>query len=164
MPSVAFERGLFQGQRGGREEQHICSAGVQEASGLLARPLQCAPTPSAFSTLSLPTACLLPFVIAPQQPQVLANSGAMMVVDHRGRITYATNKLGAMLGLSAKQLAGRDLSSLMPVPISQLHGGFMRVGPLMNGAVAGELSLSTGLATASRQPNWRQWRQAWGRP
>jgi len=49
-----------------------------------------------------------------------------MVIDHKMHITYATTKLGAMLGFSARQLAGADLTSIIPPPASQLHAGFMR--------------------------------------
>jgi len=54
-------------------------------------------------------------------------AGAMMVVDHKGRIAYATTQLGAMLGYTAKQLAAMDLQSVVPPPYSQMHAGFMKV-------------------------------------
>ncbi|GBF97004.1 hypothetical protein Rsub_09801 [Raphidocelis subcapitata] len=44
--------------------------------------------------------------------QAMTLAGAMMVVDHKGRIAYATSQLGALLGYSARQLAAMDLASV----------------------------------------------------
>jgi len=50
-----------------------------------------------------------------------------MVLDHRGRIVYATAALGALLGFSSKQLATMDLQAIVPPPYAQLHTGFLKV-------------------------------------
>ena len=59
--------------------------------------------------------------------QAAAAAGAVMTVDHRGRIVYATSQLGALLGYGARQLAAMELAAVVPPPYSQLHAGFMKV-------------------------------------
>lgn len=60
--------------------------------------------------------------------QCVVSAGSLMVVNHRGRIVYATNALGAMLGIPAKQLTSLDLQAIVPPPYAQLHTGFLKVG------------------------------------
>jgi hypothetical protein len=59
----------------------------------------------------------------------IADSLALLVTDAKGRIHFATSQLGAVLGYSAKALTnGMNLAGLLPLPYSQLHSGFMKVG------------------------------------
>ena len=52
-----------------------------------------------------------------------------MVVDHRGRIAFATTQLASMLGWPQKTLTTMEVASIIPQPYSQLHAGFMKVRP-----------------------------------
>ena len=61
-------------------------------------------------------------------PQRLVPAGALMVISHKGKIAYATNALGTMLGIPTKQLMAMDLQAILPAPYSQLHGSFLKVG------------------------------------
>lgn len=56
----------------------------------------------------------------------VAPPGAVMVVDHKGRLVYASSALGALLGIPHKALAAMDLQSLIPPPYSQMHGSFLK--------------------------------------
>ncbi|KAI8467685.1 MAG: hypothetical protein J3K34DRAFT_523567 [Monoraphidium minutum] len=58
--------------------------------------------------------------------QAATLAGAMMAVDNKGRIVYATTQLGVMLGYSARQVAAMELSAIIPPPYSQMHAGFMK--------------------------------------
>lgn len=50
-----------------------------------------------------------------------------MVVNHKGRLVYATSALGALLGFPVKALVAMDLQAIIPPPYSQLHTGFLKV-------------------------------------
>jgi hypothetical protein len=60
------------------------------------------------------------------QTQCLVPSGALMVVNHKGRIVYATSPLGNMLGFPPKQLAAMDLQAIIPPPYAYLCGNFLK--------------------------------------
>lgn len=62
------------------------------------------------------------------QATVLSECSAVMALDQGGRITYANDKLAAMLGYPATALVKMDLSALLPPLISQLHGTWFKVG------------------------------------
>ncbi|KAF8055488.1 tmcC [Scenedesmus sp. PABB004] len=56
-----------------------------------------------------------------------ADGLALLVTDAKGRITFATSQLAAMLGYSARTLAdGMNLAGLLPPPHSQLHAAHMK--------------------------------------
>jgi hypothetical protein len=48
-------------------------------------------------------------------------SDALMVTDHKGRITFAVS-----LGYSVKQMKKMDLNKLMPQPFSELHAAWLK--------------------------------------
>ena len=52
---------------------------------------------------------------------------ALMVTDHKGRITFATTSLAVSLGYSVKQMKKMDLNKLMPQPFSELHTAWLKV-------------------------------------
>jgi hypothetical protein len=59
----------------------------------------------------------------------IADSLALLVTDAKGRIHFATSQLAGMIGYSPKVLTdGMNLAGLLPLPYSQLHSGFMKVG------------------------------------
>jgi PAS domain-containing protein len=53
-------------------------------------------------------------------------SDALMVTDHKGRITFATTSLAVSLGYSVKQMKKMDLNKLMPQPFSELHAAWLK--------------------------------------
>jgi len=53
-------------------------------------------------------------------------SDALMVTDHKGRITFATTALATALGYSVKQMKKMDLNKLMPQPFSELHAAWLK--------------------------------------
>jgi PAS domain S-box-containing protein len=53
-------------------------------------------------------------------------SDALMVTDHKGRITFATTSLAVSLGCSVKQMKKMDLNKLMPQPFSELHAAWLK--------------------------------------
>jgi hypothetical protein len=59
--------------------------------------------------------------------QCVVPAGALMVVNSKGRIVYATNALGVMLGVPVRALMAADLQSILPPPSSQLHSSFLKV-------------------------------------
>lgn len=50
-----------------------------------------------------------------------------MVVDHRGRIPFATNQLASLLGYPLRTLTNMELANLIPAPYGQLHANFLKV-------------------------------------
>ncbi|GIL48858.1 hypothetical protein Vafri_5291 [Volvox africanus] len=54
----------------------------------------------------------------------------LMVVDHRGALTFATWDLAAMLGYSLKSFLKMKLEQLLPQPFSTMHGRFLRDQPI----------------------------------
>ncbi|GIL69223.1 hypothetical protein Vretifemale_180, partial [Volvox reticuliferus] len=55
----------------------------------------------------------------------------LMVVDHRGGLTFATWDLAAMLGYPLKKLLKMKLEQLLPQPFSTMHGRFLRDQPIV---------------------------------
>ena len=49
-----------------------------------------------------------------------------MVVNHKGRLCYATTALAQLLGYPLKTLCAMDMASLVPPPYAQLHAGFLK--------------------------------------
>lgn len=66
-------------------------------------------------------------VEAALQATVLSDDAAVMALDRRGRITFATDRLAAMLGYPVSALVKMDLSALLPQPYAQLHGAWFKV-------------------------------------
>ncbi|GIM08632.1 hypothetical protein Vretimale_12650 [Volvox reticuliferus] len=60
----------------------------------------------------------------------------LMVVDHRGGLTFATWDLAAMLGYPLKKLLKMKLEQLLPQPFSTMHGRFLRDQPIVLPAVS----------------------------
>lgn len=59
--------------------------------------------------------------------RVLTESEAVMVVDHKGRILFATDKLANLLGHPMAKLTKLELNNLIPQPICQMHGAWFKV-------------------------------------
>lgn len=57
----------------------------------------------------------------------LTDSLAMMVVDSRGKICYATTPLATMLGHTVRNLSKMSFQGLIPPPHAQLHKHWMKV-------------------------------------
>lgn len=57
----------------------------------------------------------------------LTDAMALMVVDHKGRIVYATTELAQMLGYPMKTLTELGLANIIPAPYAQLHPAYMKV-------------------------------------
>lgn len=51
----------------------------------------------------------------------------LMVTDARGRISYATSHLAALVGHSPKAMKNMDVCRLIPQPMGLLHGGLFKV-------------------------------------
>lgn len=64
------------------------------------------------------------------QARVLSDAAAVMVLDHKGRIKYATSKLATMLGYSASSLTKMELNALLPQPYCQMHSAWFKVGAM----------------------------------
>ena len=56
----------------------------------------------------------------------LTDSLSLMVVDHKGRVSYASTQLATMLGYPVKALSGMTLAAIVPPPFSQLHASWMK--------------------------------------
>uniref|UniRef100_A0A383VUJ6 PAS domain-containing protein n=1 Tax=Tetradesmus obliquus TaxID=3088 RepID=A0A383VUJ6_TETOB len=52
---------------------------------------------------------------------VLSESAATLVLDHKARVVYATDKLAAMLGYPVASLLKMELGALLPQPTCQLY-------------------------------------------
>lgn len=66
---------------------------------------------------------------APLPAQCVVDAGALMVVDRRGRIPFATTQLASLLGFPLRSLINMELANLIPAPYGQLHAGFLKVRP-----------------------------------
>ncbi|WIA34679.1 hypothetical protein OEZ86_012993 [Tetradesmus obliquus] len=55
------------------------------------------------------------------QAAVLSESAATLVLDHKARVVYATDKLAAMLGYPVASLLKMELGALLPQPYCQMH-------------------------------------------
>jgi PAS domain-containing protein len=58
---------------------------------------------------------------------MLSEAGAVMVVDHKARLIYASDQLASMLGYSSSALAKMPLDLLLPQPYCQMHGAWFKV-------------------------------------
>jgi PAS domain-containing protein len=58
---------------------------------------------------------------------VLLESAATLVLDHKGRLVYATDKLATMLGYPVASLLKMELGALLPQPTCQMHGTWFKV-------------------------------------
>jgi hypothetical protein len=63
---------------------------------------------------------------------VLSESAATLVLDHKARVVYATDKLAAMLGYPVASLLKMELGALLPQPYCQMHGAWFKVGARVN--------------------------------
>ena len=61
------------------------------------------------------------------QACVLSDSCAVMALDSRGHVAFATDKLAAMLGYPVSTLVKMDLSTLLPQPYCHMHGAWFKV-------------------------------------
>jgi PAS domain-containing protein len=61
------------------------------------------------------------------QARLLTEAGAVMVVDHKARLVYASNQLANMLGYPPSALAKMPLDLLLPQPCCQMHGAWFKV-------------------------------------
>jgi hypothetical protein len=52
---------------------------------------------------------------------VLSESAATLVLDHKARVVYATDKLATMLGYPVASLLKMELGALLPQPTCQLY-------------------------------------------
>jgi hypothetical protein len=52
---------------------------------------------------------------------VLSESAATLVLDHKARMVYATDKLATMLGYPVASLLKMELGALLPQPYCQLY-------------------------------------------
>ncbi|WIA34672.1 hypothetical protein OEZ86_012986 [Tetradesmus obliquus] len=55
------------------------------------------------------------------QAAVLSESAATLVLDHKARVVYATDKLAAMLGYPVASLLKMELGALLPQPTCQIY-------------------------------------------
>jgi PAS domain-containing protein len=60
-----------------------------------------------------------PFLLP--QAAVLSESEATLVLDHKARVVYATDKLATMLGYPVASLLKMELGALLPQPTCQLY-------------------------------------------
>jgi hypothetical protein len=71
---------------------------------------------------------------------VLSESAATLVLDHKARMVYATDKLATMLGYPVASLLKMELGALLPQPYCQMHGTWFKVSwlysPVPENAVA----------------------------
>jgi hypothetical protein len=58
---------------------------------------------------------------------VLSESAATLVLDHKARVVYATDKLATMLGYPVASLLKMELGALLPQPYCQMHGTWFKV-------------------------------------
>lgn len=58
---------------------------------------------------------------------ILTESTAVMVLDHKGRVLHATAKLASLLGHPMSKLTKMELNNLLPQPICQMHGAWFKV-------------------------------------
>jgi PAS domain-containing protein len=69
------------------------------------------------------------------QAAVLSESAATLVLDHKARVVYATDKLAAMLGYPVASLLKMELGALLPQPCCQLYKPWLTpVSPALNQA------------------------------
>jgi hypothetical protein len=61
---------------------------------------------------------------------VLSESAATLVLDHKARVVYATDKLATMLGYPVASLLKMELGALLPQPYCQMHGAWFKVSCL----------------------------------
>lgn len=56
-----------------------------------------------------------------------ATSNLLMVLDQRGKLTYATSQLADAVGYPVKTLSRMDVKAIVPSPYTQLHDIWMKV-------------------------------------
>jgi hypothetical protein len=61
------------------------------------------------------------------QAAVLSESAATLVLDHKVRVVYVTDKLATMLGYPVASLLKMELGTLLPQPYCQMHGTWFKV-------------------------------------
>eukprot|EP00879_Flechtneria_rotunda_P013062 GHRR01013642.1.p1 GENE.GHRR01013642.1~~GHRR01013642.1.p1 ORF type:complete len:1083 (+),score=308.01 GHRR01013642.1:2122-5370(+) len=66
------------------------------------------------------------FRILEIKARVLVESAPIMVLDHKGRIVYATDRLANMLGHSVTNMYKMDLNALLPQPYCQMHAAWFK--------------------------------------
>ena len=59
--------------------------------------------------------------------RLLVEEQALMVVDHKGQIRYATNQLASLLGHPVSGLLGMPLTTVIPPPYAQLHAEWLKM-------------------------------------
>jgi nitrogen-specific signal transduction histidine kinase len=65
--------------------------------------------------------------ITATQARMLSEEAAVMVLDHKGHLLFATDKLAALLGHPVSALVKMELSALLPQPYCQIHGTWFKV-------------------------------------
>ncbi|GBF95600.1 hypothetical protein Rsub_08582 [Raphidocelis subcapitata] len=58
--------------------------------------------------------------------EFLCEARRLFVVDHKGRVTFATKLMAELLGYAPRAMFGLELASLIPPPYGQLHPGFLK--------------------------------------